>query len=280
MHKAFKDPYSFFSAWEVYVLICTIYAPDRAPSFALFNERIYYMLQLNYSWYRILNYIVAFFCKYQDSVELGVWDDVDGTLIANHITLVQQKLSSSNDASFKSKSMRRHNEDIDISKQVCLNWNRKNVSCKRCQWRHVYSICENDDHRASLPCPARKWLSGSGLHTAPSLSNLQIVLLTANSLSTLENSRPVISPSLGEDGPDALLRSSYSQTLPTPDIVSQTFFCETAHAQMAISETMRNLGIVFPTPLCETTHAQIAIVSRYLAKDSSQLVVGQCIPLT
>ena len=156
MHKAFKDPYTFFSAWEVYVSIRTAYAPDRAPGLALFNERIYHMLQLNYSWHSVLNYILAFFRKYQDSSDLGIWDDVEGTLIANHVVLTQQKPSASSDPPSKSKSGRRYNGETDIAKQICMNWNRKNVGCKGCERRHVCSICEEGDHRAFLPCPARK----------------------------------------------------------------------------------------------------------------------------
>jgi len=155
MHKAFREPNTFFAAWEVYVSIRTAYAPERAPGLALFNERIYYMLQLNYSWYSILNYIIAFFRKYQDSMELGIWDDVEGTLVANHLTLTQQKPSLSNEAP-NSKSARRRGGDTEISEQICLNWNRRNVGCKGCQRRHVCSICEKDDHRAFLPCPAKK----------------------------------------------------------------------------------------------------------------------------
>jgi len=49
LHKAFKESNTFFTAWEVYISIRTTYVPERAPDFALFNERIYYMLQLNYS---------------------------------------------------------------------------------------------------------------------------------------------------------------------------------------------------------------------------------------
>jgi hypothetical protein len=156
MHKAFKDPYTFFSAWEVYVSIRTAYAPERAPGLALFNERIFHMLQLNYSWHSILNYILAFFRKYQDSIELGIWDDVEGTLVANHVTLTQQKPSSSTDTLSKSKPTRRNVGDTEISNQICLNWNRKNIDCKGCQRRHVCSICENDDHGAFLPCPSKR----------------------------------------------------------------------------------------------------------------------------
>jgi hypothetical protein len=79
------------------------------------------MLRLGYPWHSILNYILAFFRKYQDSDELGIWDDVEGTLIANHVVLTQQKPFSSNEVFSKAKSTRRQNEESDISKQICLN---------------------------------------------------------------------------------------------------------------------------------------------------------------
>lgn len=53
-----KDPFTLFSVREVYVSIRTTDAPPRAPGLAvLFNERIYHVLQLDYSWHSILNYI-------------------------------------------------------------------------------------------------------------------------------------------------------------------------------------------------------------------------------
>ena len=60
MHQAFKDPATFFSAWQVYTSIRSTFRPERAPGLALFSERIYFHIQLNYPWYKILNYIIAF----------------------------------------------------------------------------------------------------------------------------------------------------------------------------------------------------------------------------
>lgn len=73
----------------------------------------------------------------------------------------------------------------------------------------------------------------------------------------MDNFQSVLSsPSLGDS----------SQTLRTPDIVSQTPLFETTHAQPAISSgTMRIPDIVSQTPLFETVHAQVPIVFDYSA---------------
>jgi len=61
MHQTFREPATFFSAWHVYASIHSSYHPDHGPDLALFSERIYFHIQLNYPWYKILNYILTFF---------------------------------------------------------------------------------------------------------------------------------------------------------------------------------------------------------------------------
>ena len=46
-------------------------------------------MQLNYPWYKILNYIIAFFRAHQNSAP-EVWNDVDATLVANTLAVTQQ----------------------------------------------------------------------------------------------------------------------------------------------------------------------------------------------
>ena len=67
LHQTFKDPATFFSVWHVYTSIRTSYCPERGPDLSLFSGRIYFHIQLNYSWYKILNYILAFFRAHQNS---------------------------------------------------------------------------------------------------------------------------------------------------------------------------------------------------------------------
>ena len=89
LHQAFKEPASFFSAWNVYTSIRTSYYPEHGPGLSLFSERIYFHIQLNYPWYKILNYILAFFRAHQNSAS-EVWNDVDVILVANNLVVIQQ----------------------------------------------------------------------------------------------------------------------------------------------------------------------------------------------
>jgi hypothetical protein len=158
MHQAFRDPATFFSAWEVYVSIRTSYRPERGPGLALFSERIYFHLQLNYPWYKILNYIIAFFRAYQNSAP-DVWNDVDGTLVANTLAVTQQRPAMGNTP----KSSKGNATSISTiantsnDQQICRNWNRMDIGCRNvnCPRRHNCSICEKDGHRA-FQCPAVK----------------------------------------------------------------------------------------------------------------------------
>ena len=89
MHQVFKDLAMFFSAWQVCTSIRTSCCLEHGPGLAMFSERIYFHIQLNYLWYVILNYILAFFCAHQNSAP-EVWNEVDGTLVANNIAIFQQ----------------------------------------------------------------------------------------------------------------------------------------------------------------------------------------------
>ena len=151
IHTTFKDPATFFSAWQVYTSICSFYHPERGPGLALFAERIYYHIHLNYSWNTILNYILAFFRKHQNSAP-EVWNDVDPTLVANNLAVTQQKPPIENTFKLPPTRHQTGSSDVPIEEQVCHNWNRREVECKGCsigcRRRHVCSLCEKADHRA------------------------------------------------------------------------------------------------------------------------------------
>jgi hypothetical protein len=158
MHQAFKDPATFFSAWQVYTSIRTSYCPERGPGLALFSERVYFHIQLNYPWYVILNYILAFFRAHQNSAP-DVWNDVDGTLVANNIAVSQQRPAAGNPSksSTKDNTQSTTASEIPVSQQTCHNWNRMEIGCRKpnCQRRHVCSICDKDGHRA-FQCSSSK----------------------------------------------------------------------------------------------------------------------------
>jgi hypothetical protein len=153
MHQVFKDLPTFFSAWQVYTSIRSTYSPDRAPGLALFSERIFFHFQLNYPWYKILNYILAFFRKHQNSPP-DTWNEVDGVLVADCLAVSQQKPEAIvTKPSTTGKSNKSSNPPI--SQQICRNWNRTEMGCRNldCQRRHICSICEKDGHRA-FQCPS------------------------------------------------------------------------------------------------------------------------------
>ena len=161
MHLAFKDPTTFFCAWQIYTSIRTSYHPEHGPGLALFSERIYFHIQLNYPWYKILNYILAFFRAHQNSAP-DVWNDVDGILVANNLAVGQQQQPALTNPS---KSWTKGNaatqaittSEKPIPQQTCRNWNRMDIGCTRpaCQRRHICSICDKDGHRA-FQCPNLK----------------------------------------------------------------------------------------------------------------------------
>ena len=130
---------------------------ERAPGLALFSERIYFHIQLNYPWYRILNYIIVFFRAYQNSAP-DVWNDVDGVLVANNLAVAQQRPALENTSkSSKENTVSISIVDISLNQQICRNWNRMDFGCKKsdCPRRHICSICDQDGHRA-FQCPSIK----------------------------------------------------------------------------------------------------------------------------
>ena len=126
----------------------------------MFSERIYFHIQLNYSWYKILNYIFAFFHAHQNSA-LDVWYDVDGILVANNLAVTQQQpvMTSPSKSSTKGNTITQATtaSETPISQQICRNWNRMDVGCRKpiCPHYHICLICDKDRHRA-FQCPNLK----------------------------------------------------------------------------------------------------------------------------
>ncbi len=130
MHQAFKDSSTFFSAWNVYASIRSTYQPERAPGLFLFAERIYFLIQLNYTWHSILNYILTFFRDFQNS-DPEKWNVLDGVLVAHQFSVSQQKQTPANNKAGggtgkpnKSTSTSR----VPISEQTCNNWNNEKLT--------------------------------------------------------------------------------------------------------------------------------------------------------
>src|SRR5213596_1132810 len=94
MHAAFKDLPTFLLAWFIYISIRTSYAPERGPALNLWTERvIFYVQSCGYSWSTVLNYVISYYQKHQDS-PADAWFSVDPELVANHFAVAQQVPSS------------------------------------------------------------------------------------------------------------------------------------------------------------------------------------------
>jgi len=90
MQASFKDSTTFFSAWQVYISIRTSYQPKRGPGLADWTERLFYLISLDYPWPAILEYIIAYFQKYQDTLP-DDWFNPDSNLISYHFALSPQR---------------------------------------------------------------------------------------------------------------------------------------------------------------------------------------------
>jgi len=91
LHSSFRDPTTFFLAWQIYVSIRAEFKPMMGTRLAYWTERLQYFVQLNYPWPAILEYIIAYYQTYQDRTDPDAWFKPDSTLINYHLTLVQQK---------------------------------------------------------------------------------------------------------------------------------------------------------------------------------------------
>jgi len=145
MHAAFKDLPTFLLAWFVYISIRTSYAPERGPALNLWTERvIFYVQSCGYSWSTVLNYVISYYQKHQDS-SADAWFSVDPELVANHFAVAQQ-VPSSIVPTIPSPSRKT---------TICLNWNRV-VGCNfdGCVRRHACAICQSSEHK-SYQCPSK-----------------------------------------------------------------------------------------------------------------------------
>ncbi len=91
LHSSFRDPTTFFLAWQIYVSIRAEFKPVMGTRLAYWTERLQYFVQLNYPWPAILEYVIAYYQTYQDRTDPDAWFKPDSTLINYHLTLVQQK---------------------------------------------------------------------------------------------------------------------------------------------------------------------------------------------
>jgi len=160
LQSAFKESTTFFLAWHIYMSIRTTYQPERGSGLVDWTSRLFYFLHLNYAWPAILEYIIAYYQRYQNA-PANDWFNSDPTLISYHLSLSQQKpapaMASRNVGKSKFGTGQKPSLSTD---EICLMYNRA-TGCiwqeKRgepCPHRHVCSICTLSHHNA-LSCPKK-----------------------------------------------------------------------------------------------------------------------------
>jgi hypothetical protein len=161
LQSSFRESTTFFLAWQIYVSIRSTFHPERGPGLADWTERLFYFIHLNYSWYSILDYVIAYYQKYQNSSSED-WFDPDPTLIAYHLTLSQQRPSTAPSVSHTVSKPKFNTFQKPTSDELCVGFNRetgchwKEKRGEDCPRRHICSICFKGDHN-SFFCPTKKF---------------------------------------------------------------------------------------------------------------------------
>ena len=89
MQNAFKDMATFLSAWLIYISVRSSYVPERGPGLVFWTERVIFYAQSGFAWSTVLNYIIAYFLKHQNS-PLVDWYEVDSNLVAIHFSIARR----------------------------------------------------------------------------------------------------------------------------------------------------------------------------------------------
>lgn len=174
LHSSFRDPTTFFLAWQIYISIRAEFNPAMGTRLAYWTERLHYLIQLNYPWSAILEYIIAYYQTYQDRTDSVAWFKPDSTLVSYHLTLVQQKPTAqpaSAPAAPASSTPIRNTRTGSrpkltaqkleaMASEICITYNRasgcvwKDADGGKCPRRHVCSLCISSQHTAGT-CPTK-----------------------------------------------------------------------------------------------------------------------------
>ena len=158
LQSSLKDFETLLSTWMVYVSIRTSYAPERGPGLAIWTERVAFHVTLSYEFTAIVNYIVSYFQKHQNSTP-EAWFNIDAELHSEHFgNAAQRAVNSLRTSSVKppvSKfgSMSKTPSLTPIAEQICRSWNRttgckiKEQTNKDCLRRHVCAKCLDPGHK-------------------------------------------------------------------------------------------------------------------------------------
>lgn len=166
LHSSFRDPTTFFLAWQIYVSIRSEFKQEMGSRLAYWTERLIYFVQLNYPWPAILEYIIAYYQKYQNRTDDEAWFEPNSTLMDYHILLVQQKTQTpftTNVASPPLKSSTSKKRTVSrprpnsqrlemMANQICAMHNRasgcewKDDEGGKCPRRHICGTCLSSQH--------------------------------------------------------------------------------------------------------------------------------------
>ena len=131
------------------------FQPERGPGLVNWTSTLHYFIRLNYEWPAILEYIVAYYQRYQNA-PANDWFNSDPTLISHHLSLCQQKPPSTAPAARNSGKPKPGSQGLKApsTDEICLTYNRA-TGCtwqeKRgqpCPRSHICSICTNGQHNA------------------------------------------------------------------------------------------------------------------------------------
>jgi hypothetical protein len=143
---------------------------DMGTRLTYWTERIQYFVDLGYPWYAILEYIVAYYQKYQNRTDEVAWFEPDSTLLHYHIALVRQKstpqlappqsVSGSAASTIRPPQANLRTRPTgqrleSMAREICLMFNQSGG----CRWRdkeggscprkHICSNCTSPDHVAT-----------------------------------------------------------------------------------------------------------------------------------
>jgi len=174
LHSSFRDPTTFFLAWQIYVSIRTEFKSEMGTRLAYWTEELQHFIQLNYPWSDIFEYIITYYQTYQDRTDPVAWFKPDSTLINYHLTLVQQKPTAqlapapATRASTGLRPKPTAQKLEAMACEICMTYNRasgctwNDVDGGKCPRRHVCGICISSQHTA-VSCPSKeklqKWLT-------------------------------------------------------------------------------------------------------------------------
>jgi hypothetical protein len=154
LQASLKDLDTLLSAWLIYASIRTSYAPERGPGLMVWTERVVYFSRLMYEFSAIVNYVIAYFQKHQNSLP-DAWFNTDTELHTEHLGNAAQRAvtSARSQSPTKPASKFFSSSEVHISEQVCHNWNRptgckiKELSGNDCLRRHVCGKCKASGHK-------------------------------------------------------------------------------------------------------------------------------------